>query len=132
MTKLAMKREACPLFIASFFFYNKNVFFKQHKKGELMKEIILAKIILYAPAGIVLMLLILTPILTVNLHQIKKIRKRLDNTFEKAEAYLNYIMEEETPEEKAEETKEETLREKRAEKAEEAALLQDVLLEYFS
>lgn len=97
-----------------------------------MKEMILAKIILYAPAGIVLMLVILMPILVLNLHQTKKIRKRLDNTFEKAEAYLNYIMEEETPEEKAEESKEETPREKRAEKAEEAALLQDVLLEYFS
>ena len=93
-----------------------------------MQEVILAKIILYAPVGIVFMLLILAA----NLHQIKKIRKGMEDTLEKAQAYFNCILEEEKPKENVLVEEAEQKLEKTAEKAEDAALLQDVLLEYFS
>ncbi len=97
-----------------------------------MQEVILAKIILYAPVGIVFMLLILIPILAANLHQIKKIRKGMEDTLEKAQAYFNCILEEEKPKENDLVEEAEQKLEKTAEKVEDAALLQDVLLEYFS
>jgi len=97
-----------------------------------MQEVILTKIILYAPVGILIMLLILVPILTATLRRIKKINEKMDNTLEKAEAYFNYILEEEETETVPVLQKEDKPKKKAADKAEDAELLQDVLLEYFS
>lgn len=97
-----------------------------------MKELILTKIIFYAPAGSVILLLILLPILLVTLRRIKKINQKLDHTLEKAEDYFDYILEEEEPKAEIISQKQDKPKQKTADKAEDAALLQDVLLEYFS
>lgn len=100
-----------------------------------MQEVILEKITLYAPAGICLVLLILAIILVANLRQMKKINKKLSGALAKAEDYFRYILEEEAEEEREEvkprgkEAEEKV--EKSAQKARDAALLQDVLMEYF-
>lgn len=100
-----------------------------------MQEVILEKITLYAPAGICLVLLILAIILVANLRQMKKINKKLSGALAKAEDYFRYILEEEAEEEREEvkpRGKEaEGKVEKSAQKARDAALLQDVLMEYF-
>ena len=141
MTKLAMKRGDTPLFIAGFFFYNKGGDRLSHKR-----EIAL---IYYGKKG-------------KNagsyfgknhslctgwncFHVVdsdsdsgskftsdKKIRKGMEDTLEKAQAYFNCILEEEKPKENDLVEEAEQKLEKTAEKAEDAALLQDVLLEYFS
>lgn len=96
-----------------------------------MQDMILSKVILYAPTGIFIVMLILAFILTANLRQMKRLNKRLNDTLKKAEAYFDYIIEEE---ERTEETKVKTVEKKESkgsQKAKEAALLQDVLMEYF-
>ncbi|MGN0290361.1 MAG: hypothetical protein ACI4C5_00405 [Lachnospiraceae bacterium] len=96
-----------------------------------MQDMILSKVILYAPTGIFIVMLILAFILTANLRQMKRLNKRLNDTLKKAEDYFDYIIEEE---ERTEETKVKTVEKKEskgAQKAKEAALLQDVLMEYF-
>lgn len=96
-----------------------------------MQDMILSKVILYAPTGIFIVMLILAFILTANLRQMKRLNKRLNDTLKKAEAYLDYIIEEE---ERTDETKVKTVEKKESkgsQKAKEAALLQDVLMEYF-
>ena len=96
-----------------------------------MQDMILSKVILYAPTGIFIVMLVLAFIMTANLRQMKRLNKRLNDTLKKAEAYLDYIIEEE---ERTEETKVKTVEKKEStgsQKAKEAALLQDVLMEYF-
>lgn len=96
-----------------------------------MQDMILSKVILYAPTGIFIVMLILAFILTANLRQMKRLNKRLNDTLKKAEAYFDYIIEEE---ERTDETKVKTVEKKESkgsQKAKEAALLQDVLMEYF-
>lgn len=96
-----------------------------------MQDMILSKVILYAPTGIFIVMLVLAFILTANLRQMKRLNKRLNDTLKKAEAYFDYIIEEE---ERTEETKVKTVEKKESkgsQKAKEAALLQDVLMEYF-
>lgn len=100
-----------------------------------MQEVILEKITRYAPAGICLVLVILAIILVANLRQMKKINKKLSYTLTKAEDYFRYILEEEEEEEKVQVKPQVEEMEgkvsKSAQKARDAALLQDVLMEYF-
>lgn len=96
-----------------------------------MQEMILSKAVLYAPTGIFIVMLITIVLMTAHLRQIKRLNKRLNDIFTKAEDYFDYILEEEDT------TKEPVVKtvgkreEKGMQKANEAALLQDVLMEYF-
>ncbi|MCI8326628.1 MAG: hypothetical protein HFI37_02510 [Lachnospiraceae bacterium] len=94
-----------------------------------MQEMILEKMIFYAPAGIFVALLLVAAILAANLRQMKKINKRLSDTLGKAEDYFKYILEE--TEEETEVKEGEAEQEKSTKTAEDVALLQDVLMEYF-
>ena len=96
-----------------------------------MQERILAMIVLYAPAAIFLVLLILVPILAANLRQMKKINRKLSATLKKAEDYLTYILEEEEKEEEAPLVQAKESVAETVQNEEDAVLLQDVLMEYF-
>lgn len=96
-----------------------------------MQEMILSKAVLYAPTGIFIVMLITIVLMTAHLRQMKRLNKRLNDIFTKAEDYFDYILEEEDT------TKEPVVKtvgkreENDMQKANEAALLQDVLMEYF-
>lgn len=96
-----------------------------------MQEKILSMIVLYAPAAIFLVLLILVPIFAANLRQMKKINKKLSDTLKKAEDYLTYILEEEKEEEIQPAVQRQGREQNTAQNVEDADLLQDVLMEYF-
>ncbi len=96
-----------------------------------MQEIILEKLIFYAPIGIFAVLLLLAVILAANLRQMKKLNRKMNDTLSKADAYFHYILEEEEEEEEPQSGTVETKPSRNAKKAEDAALLQDVLMEYF-
>lgn len=99
-----------------------------------MQDIILEKLIFYAPIGIFAALLLLAVILAANLRQMKKLNRKMNDTLNKADAYFHYILEEEEEEEEEGETQSVTVAAKASrntKKAEDAALLQDVLMEYF-
>lgn len=96
-----------------------------------MQEKILSMIVLYAPAAAVLVLLILVLILAANLRQIKKLNRKLSDTLKKAEDYLTYILEEEEKDEAKAPVQTRQEEPEIVQSAEDAALFQDVLMEYF-
>lgn len=96
-----------------------------------MQDIILAKLVLYAPTGILAVLLLLAVILAANLRQMKKLNRKMNDTLNQAEAYFRYILEDEEEEEETQSRAVEAQVPKSAQKARDAALLQDVLMEYF-
>lgn len=96
-----------------------------------MQDIILAKLVLYAPTGILVVLLLLAVILAANLRQMKKLNRKMNDTLNQADAYFRCILEEEEEAEASLSPAVEPKVSKSAQKAKDAALLQDVLMEYF-
>lgn len=96
-----------------------------------MQDIILAKLVLYAPTGILVVLLLLAVILAANLRQMKKLNRKMNDTLNQADAYFRCILEEEEEAEASPSPAVEPKVSKSAQKAKDAALLQDVLMEYF-